>query len=425
MSYLHSRRRLHPSSHSGPNLSPRLTNDNKGEKAKQKSDLKYALGIVGSFLLVGLGLGYLILQHKHRKVILHTMWSRGKLSVFRGSNHLHDGAPRFVTVIMPSIVKPDGRLLRLKSIADTWGPKSRAIYVVHNQTEFPDAGPIDSLSHEYPQLMIVPPEIGPDEGVPRLIHVIRTVSKQIDPDFAFFVNDHTFVIAEHVCSFLSELNPLDDMYLGHALKNGEDVFNSGAAGYILSRSTMSKLVKTWDEGDPKCVIQKNTNKWLQGNPGLLTATCLKHSLHISTEDTRKDGKYHRFHAFGLNRVVTGKVDQWYINKHQDLNRIAGFDKSYETILSGVDCCADDTISFHYVEHLETRVLYHVRQAVLDNPRISDSDLKAKMMKEWPVDVKDLGGYSRGLPSESNEKDWSELLSVLRKISTKNTKQVEC
>lgn len=426
MSYLHSRRRPHPS-HAGPNLSPQLANENKAQKAKQKSDLRYALGIVGSFLLVGLGLGYLILHHKHRKVILKVIqspWSHGKVAVLRGADHLHDGAPRLVTIIMPSVVKPDGRLLRLKSIADTWGPKARAIYVVHNTTEYPDANEIDSLSHEFPQLLIIQPDIGPDEGVPRLMHVIRTVSKQIDPDFAFFVNDHTFVIPEHLCSFLSELNPLDDMYLGHALKNGEDVFNSGAAGYILSRSTMNKLVKTWDEGDPKCVIQK-TNKWLQGNPGLLTATCLKHSLHISAEDTRKDGKYHRFHAFGLNRVVTGNVDAWYLKKHQDLSRIAGFDETYETMLTGVECCADDTISFHYVEHLETRALFHVRQALVDNPSISDSELKDIIGKEWPTDFKDLGGYARGLPKEANEKDWTELMSVLRKISSPSTHQVEC
>lgn len=429
MSYLHSRRKLHQSP-SGLGFSPRLDPEQKRRKARQKSDLKYALGIVGSFLLVGLGLGYLILHHKHRKVIAHIMkspWHHGN-AVLRGhgdeaTNHLHNGAPRFVTVVLPSVVNPEGRTLRLTSIAETWGPKSRAVFVVHNETEFPSAKPIDSLSHEYPQLLTVPPDITVDQGVPRLMHVIRTVSKQIDPDFAFFVNDHTLVIPQHVCSFLAHLSPLDDAYLGHALKNDKDVFNTGAAGYILSRSTMNKLVKTWDEGDPKCVVNK-ANKWLQGNPGLLTATCLKHSLHISTEDTRKDFKFHRFHAFGLTRTVTGKVDKWYLNKHEDLNRMAGFDKSYETLLTGVDCCADDTISFHYVEYAETRALYRIRNALLDNPSLSDDELKTMMIKQWPSDVKELGGYSRGLPHEKQQEDWSELLAVLRKISSPNT-QMEC
>lgn len=428
MSYLHSRRRLHQLNNTGPEVSPRFKEENKRQKAKRKSDLLYALGIVGSFLLVGLGLGYLILHHKHRKVILHVIqspWSsHEKVVLHEGGHHLHAGAPRFVTVVMPSVVKPEGRTLRLQSIADTWGRKSRAVYVVHNSTaEFPEGHVLDALSHEYPQLLLVPPDITPDQGVPRLMHVIRTVSKQIDPDFAFFVNDHTFVIPEHLCSFLREMDPLDDMYLGHALKNGEDVFNSGAAGYILSRSTMTKLVKTWDEGDPKCVIKK-ANEWLQGNPGLLTATCLKHSLHIPAKDTRNDQGLHRFHAFGLNRVLSGKVDQWYINKHQDLNRIAGFDKSYENLQSGVDCCADDTISFHYVEHLEARALYSVRKALLGNPSISDQDLKARIIKEWPTGFKDLGGYAHGIPNEKQEAEWSALLTVLRRISSPNT-QVEC
>lgn len=105
------------------------------------------------------------------------------------------------------------------------------------------------------------------------------------------------------------------MYEGHAMKNQEDVFNSGAAGYILSRETMRKLVHKWDEGDENCVV-KDGNKWLEGNPGLVTTKCLKESLGIEATDTRHHGKWHRFHAFPITRLVIGAVDDWYKKKHQ-------------------------------------------------------------------------------------------------------------
>ena len=111
------------------------------------------------------------------------------------------------------------------------------------------------------------------------------------------------------------------MYHGHALKNGEDVFNSGASGYILSRETMKKLVHEWDVENPTCT-GKNADKWLQGNPGLLTTKCLKEVLNVEAIDTRawsqsaNAKKYHRFHAFPLTRTVSGDVDKWYLNKHE-------------------------------------------------------------------------------------------------------------
>lgn len=427
MSYLHSRRRLnHSQLGSGSPLEHGLNQESlKERKSKRSSDLRWSLFIVSSFLLAGLALGYLILLNQHRKVILHVMhypWNEGR-SVLHGRTELNH-PPRFVSVVLPSVLKPEGKSRRLRSISDTWGPGSRAIYVVHNETEYPGASVItkDSRHGAYPQLLLVPPEIDPEQGVPRLNHVIRTIHKIIDPDFALFVNDHTFVIPEHLCHYLSEKDSQQDMYAGHALKNDEYAFNSGAAGYLLSRKTMAKLVKAWGDRDPKCVLTK-ADAWLQGNPGLVTAKCLKDSLNVSVEDTREDKRLHRFHAFGLVRMVVGKVDQWYINKHQDLKRIAGFDENYETLLFGVDCCSEDTISFHYVENLEARALFNARHGLLENPDMTDHDLKAMMIRDWPTSKEELGFYSHRLPDEKGN-EWELLLTVMRKISFRS-KQVEC
>lgn len=181
------------------------------------------------------------------------------------------------------------------------------------------------IVHSYPQLMLLPDEIGFDDGVPRLIHVIRMVYEKINPDFAFFVNDHTFVIPEHLCKYLEHKNPTDYMYHGHALKNDGIVFNSGAAGYVLSRETMKKMVHLWDADDPLCT-GSSASKWLQGNPALLTTECMKEKLGVVPVDTRHRQKWHRFHAFPLTRMVSGDVDQWYKNKHEVCgSRVSSFD----------------------------------------------------------------------------------------------------
>lgn len=193
-------------------------------------------------------------------------------------HHFYTGHPRSVTVVMPSVVNPNRRTLRLDSISETWGGSARAVYVAHNISEYPEAAhAVLSENHKpedpysYPQLMVVPNSIGVDDGVERLMYVIRMVFEKINPDFAFFVNDHTFVIPEHLCKYLEHKNPNEDMYHGHAMKNDNSVFNSGAAGYILSRETMKKLVDQWDHNDPFCT-GKSAKKWLQGNPGKLENT---------------------------------------------------------------------------------------------------------------------------------------------------------
>lgn len=396
------------------------------------------------FLLAGLGLSHIIMHAQHRQVVLHVMkhpWIHGP-HVFSQArigfhHHFYSGSPRYVTVVMPSVVNPNGRVKRLKSIQDTWGKLARSIFVLHNITEFPQVGDhhviSDTLSphdpYSYPQALMVPDTIDVEAGVPRLIHTIQSIHKKIDPDFAFFVNDHTYVIPEHLCNYLEPMDPSVDLYAGHALNDRGDVFNSGAAGYLLSRSTMAKLVKTWDEQtDPNCNILADGKgqKWIQGNPGLLTTRCLDRSFNISAIDTREEAKFHRFHAFPLTRVVSGEVDQWYIDKHTtEVAHKIGTSDTYATMLTGEDCCAPTTVSFHYVEYLESKALFATREKLLEQPSITDHELKEFMMLEWPKKKKDIGFYSRPLPAPDKlegDDGWAAILKVMRKISTRETQR---
>jgi hypothetical protein len=115
-------------------------------------ELRAAIGVVFGFLLVGLLVSFFLLHHQHRNVILHVLHDpvgHGKAVVLRGRagfrHHFYTGNPRYVTVVMPSVVNPEGRSRRLDSIQDTWGPYGEsAIAMRLNHTSVESCGPVDS-----------------------------------------------------------------------------------------------------------------------------------------------------------------------------------------------------------------------------------------------------------------------------------------
>ena len=352
------------------------------------------------------------------------------------SNNKKHKPHHYVTVLLPSVVDENNVGRRLKAIAETWGPAANSIYIMNDISHFPEGMSTiitpeinTSTTPEHPQVLLLPSNMT-ENNAPRLKYVIERIYEIVNPDFCFFVNDHTFVIPEHLCNYLETVDPTQDLYAGHALQTKDIIFNSGAAGYILSRTTMRKLVEKWNEGtDPYCApnLDDSTNKhtkWLQKSPGLFFASCLKNGLGISPIDTR-DGKYHRFQAFPLTRVVSGDLDQWYLDKHtKEVAKIIAADESYTHSLNGPDCCSQSIVSFHYVEHLECRALFATRQQLTTNPQSSDKDLKDFMISQWPNTPKDVGGYSRGLPRPQNDQAWKALLETVRKISKQDLQQ-EC
>lgn len=191
---------------------------------------------------------------------------------------------------------------------------------------------------------------------------------------------------------------------------------------------MRKLIQRWDDKSPECFLgEKSNKKWLQGNPGLLTVTCLA-TFGVTAIDTRDRRKAHRFHAFPITRMVSGQVDQWYINKHKfeelpdTLRR--GFDESYSELKSGTDCCSAETVSFHYVEHHECKAMFAIRHHLLNSIHISDIDLKELVKREWPRTKGEIGAYSRALPDDSDTSAWTSLMNTFRKISTRSS-QADC
>lgn len=333
------------------------------------------------------------------------------------------GPPRFITVVIPSVVDHPTRHRRVLAIADTWARSARALIVVHNLTEeYPTALPETIWNQEqepadkhiFPQVLHLPRNItmNDNDGFLRLVHVIRHVYHQQNADFIFLVNDHSYVIPEHLCHYLAPYNPNSDLFAGHAMKNPSVVFNSGAAGYLLSRKTMKRLLHVWDEGKEEGPCQADQD-YLRSNPDLVVSECLQNILHVPALDTRGEGIFHRFHTYGLVKTVLGKVDDWFVKVHDRFQNVSGFDESYRTLLTGSDCCASDSISFHYVEYGETRALFEIRQQLVRNPEMADGDLNELLEQQWPRH--DLGAYSMSLPTQDGHM-MEQFKAVLRKMS---------
>jgi hypothetical protein len=387
----------------------------------------------------------LTLAHQEEESREGTVQRSNENSSSASTKALAMGAPSFVTVVMPSVVKPQDRLERLKAISETWGSTARALYVVHDLKQYQETVDSDTRSfsntNTFPLPLLIPSDIPEDMGVDRLQYVITSVlNHKSQPDYAFFVNDHTFVIPEHLCLFLSKTKQVNNnnehhLYAGHAMidAKAEYMFNSGASGYVLSRRTMQVLVDVWSEQSSfdalpqiahPCHPPKGQGaKWFQGNPGLIIARCLHHALKVNAIDTRdRTGsgcEEHIFHAFGLVREVTGKVDQWYRNKHRLLpfaNHKGGDEESIKELLpSGIRCCASHTISFHYVYQAETRALHNIRRWIMDGRPKTQARLEQEVRRIWPYEFKSLGGYAHGLPKASDPA-WEDIVRVLRKIS---------
>eukprot|EP00815_Leptocylindrus_aporus_P009586 CAMPEP_0116060020 /NCGR_PEP_ID=MMETSP0322-20121206/6154_1 /TAXON_ID=163516 /ORGANISM="Leptocylindrus danicus var. apora, Strain B651" /LENGTH=358 /DNA_ID=CAMNT_0003544535 /DNA_START=303 /DNA_END=1379 /DNA_ORIENTATION=+ len=337
---------------------------------------------------------------------------------------------QFLTIVIPSVVNPKGRGERLKAISETWGPASNAIYVMHADEKIPDGYRWEEEREHYPRVMRLPIHITHDSGVERLQYVMENLiedSAAIDQsfDYALFVNDHTFVIPEHMCAFIQNFGDgaSSDVYAGHALMNKELKygFNSGASGYVISRRTLSRLVSAMKNNLEHCSVMGNI-KWIQGNPGIMIAACLGETLSTPPIDTRDEYGEHIFHAFGIVRSVSGKVDDWYKRKHEELLFREENEDLQSLLPSGEKCCSAKTVSFHYVEYSETRALYKARKYIMESNfmahPISSEVLSDWLQKNWPERNK-VGGYSHTLPRK-NSPERLAVMNVLRKISSTKT-----
>lgn len=161
-----------------------------------------------------------------------------------------------------------------------------------------------------------------------------------DFDYFFIGGEDLFVLPQNLRAYLKTLGSPEDLHFAGRRFKGygkNNYFNTGGPGYALSRGTLRKF---YNQGlaDPKCHIKRQTSM-----EDVMVAECLREALGIGLTDTRDEEKRERFHHFspGFHFLweppAAGKHD-WYADYNQEWG-----------LLLGKDCCAPDSVSFHYMK----------------------------------------------------------------------------
>jgi glycoprotein-N-acetylgalactosamine 3-beta-galactosyltransferase len=165
-----------------------------------------------------------------------------------------------------------------------------------------------------------------------------------DFDFFFMGGEDLFVLPQNLRAYLKTLGSPEDLHFaGRRFDAGRaffgqtnNRFNTGGAGYAMSRGTLRKFYNE-GLGHPKCHITKKI-----AAEDVFVAHCLREVFGIGLTDTRDEEKRERFHHLEPGSLFTWRPPanpaDWYVQYNREWG-----------LLLGKDCCAPDSVSFHYIQ----------------------------------------------------------------------------
>ena len=293
---------------------------------------------------------------------------------------------------------PGPRATRLGAIADTLGRRARIAVLIARDHE--DAAlSLQTLAARNATGSIQAWELPIEDHTPRFnqfrahVYGLRRALGERHRWF-FWMNDHTFVIAENLACYLSGLSRTEPVYAGLRLWGPCcGLFNSAAAGYAVNRAAVELLVNQWNGGpsDEKC---DPSSKKAQ------IALCLKR-FDVVAIDTREASGAERFHVYGPVRLATGAIDDWLVKKKKNID-------PPEPFAADASAVSSDPISFHYVAEKEHRLLDRILRG-------GASIEAATLAPIWPRGREELGGYSHPWPGPRNARAAAEVVKLLRRL----------
>ena len=155
-----------------------------------------------------------------------------------------------------------------------------------------------------------------------------------DFDWFYIGGDDMLTFPHNLKKFLENYRSDEPHTLGRVFQPFNISFNSGGPGYVLSRPALTCLLEHIE--DPVCEPTKRTNE-----EDVHTADCLAKACNVTVKDTRDEKLRERFHHYGpqITWRYKGRI-RWY----QVLTR------KVAKVKNGVECCAPDTVAFHYVKN---------------------------------------------------------------------------
>jgi len=229
----------------------------------------------------------------------------------------------------------------------------------------------------------------------------QTLDAHPDVDFIVMVESCTYVLVENVFAALRKHNATGSSKpLVYGLPLRTDLkakfsFVSGGAGSILSRSAIDRALAAWDDHFAR---HHDANR----SPYDLGLAQLFAELNIGLEAFGDDDGEMRFHVYGPVREHRGLRDSWVLSysKNQFNGTLPGYIQT-----TGLGSCAEDTVTFHYVEPPEAEFLY----TMWHQP---SNIFWLKYHGQWPQ----VNGHGRRPESKSEA---AEVLKLLDKIDWRN------
>ena len=232
----------------------------------------------------------------------------------------------------------------VRAITETWAPGCDG-FVAFSTASDPTLNAI-SIPHD-----------GPEEYSnmwQKVRSMWRFVAKHYLDDFDWFFigGEDLYVLPQNLRDYLKERPDPHEVpqFLGRRFRSKVQkvLFNSGGAGYTLSRAALRGYDAHFN--DPRC------NPTLHTPPeDVQIAKCLAKTLGVEPEDTRDSSDRERFHPFdpGYMLMSSGRLQDWYYNYSKEWG-----------VLPGVLCCAPDSVSFHYIRPAMAR---HLHKLLYDCP----------------------------------------------------------
>jgi hypothetical protein len=303
---------------------------------------------------------------------------------------------------------PGPRATRLGAIADTLGRRARIAVLVAPAHE-DAARSLAALAQRNATGGVEAWELPAADHAPQFnqfrahVYALRRALAEPSVHWYFWMNDHTYVVAENLRCYVAGLSRTKPIYAGLRLWGPCcGLFNSAAAGYALNRKAVGLLVNRWrdiasGESDEQCDPHSKKAQ---------IALCLKRlDARAAPIDTRDANGAEKFHVYGPIRLATGSIDDWLVNKKKNI-------VPPETFAADASAVSSDAISFNYVAEKEHRLLdrlLHRDASILDR-----ADATAALASMWPRGREELGGYAHPWPGR-NERAAARVVGLLRRL----------
>jgi glycoprotein-N-acetylgalactosamine 3-beta-galactosyltransferase len=198
---------------------------------------------------------------------------------------------------------------RARIVDETWPRRcdKYEFFTDDGNTTFPSAGIFHNLTEGHLHLW------------PKTKTALRHIYHKYLNEFDWFLkaDDDTYIVVENLKLMLGRFDARVPHYLGFRMKPYiDDGFNSGGAGYVLSRAALAAFVEKASNNQTIC-----KGGWAED---LELAYCLK-NIGILPGDTRDATGHNTFFPYHPNLIIKGKIPNdgdynfWYYYQMKKVN----------------------------------------------------------------------------------------------------------